>query len=137
MTTKKTDEPFGKFADALEQELQGMSDEEVLEIRDGAAAKANGLRLLKEAKASAAKQRLAAAKAAVAAARHTELVTDEDIGIDDVRAYIRRASNDGHYTLAARNLEEMTEADLRRLYSQIKRLESSSNSDPEDEDESR
>ncbi|MFM0048358.1 hypothetical protein [Caballeronia grimmiae] len=114
-----------------------MSDDEVLEITDGAAAKANGLRLLKAAKASAAKGRLAAAKEAVASARRKDLTTVEDIGIEDIRAYIRQASNDGQYTLAARNLEEMTEADLRRLYSQLKRLESSPKPGEEDEDESR
>lgn len=139
MTTKKTGEPFDQFADALEHELRGMSDKEVLELRDGAAAKANGLKLLKMAKASAAKQRLAAAREALASSQSSELKADDVIGINDVRAYIRQvsASNDGRYTLAARNLDEMTDADLRRLYAQLKRLESSPNSGGEGEDESR
>lgn len=55
-----------------------------------------------------------------------------EVKLDDIKAYIRKASNDGRYTLAARGLEEMTESDLRRIYAQLKRLEASLDSSEDD-----
>ncbi|WP_240156937.1 hypothetical protein [Burkholderia sp. Ap-962] len=102
-----------------------MSDEDILEGRNGDAAKANGLRLLKAAKAVAAKRRLAAAKEAITLARSEVLSVRPEVKLDDIKAFIQKASNDGRYTLAARGLDEMTESDLRRIYAQLKRLEAS------------
>ncbi|ABO53206.1 conserved hypothetical protein [Burkholderia vietnamiensis G4] len=116
----------------MERELLDMSDEDILEGRNGDAAKANGLRLLKAAKAAAGKQRLAAAKEAVASARSGVLSVPPEVKLDDIKAYIRNASNDGRYTLAARSLDEMTESDLRRIYAQLKRLESTLDSSEDD-----
>ncbi|MBF3712165.1 hypothetical protein ISF80_17680 [Burkholderia pseudomallei] len=129
--TKKAG-PFDHLADALERELLDMSDEDILEGRNGGAAKENGLRLLKAAKAAAGKQRLAAAKGAVALARSGGLSAQPEVKLDDIKAYIRKASNDGRYTLAARGLDEMTESDLRRIYAQLKRLEASLDSSEDD-----
>ncbi|HDR9808156.1 TPA: hypothetical protein QDC55_005989 [Burkholderia cenocepacia] len=132
MNITKKAEPFDHLADALERELLDMSDEDILEGRNGDAAKANGLRLLKAAKAAAGKQRLAAAKGAVALARSGGLSAQPEVKLDDIKAYIRKASNDGRYTLAARGLDEMTESDLRRIYAQLKRLEASLDSSEDD-----
>ncbi|AXF10000.1 hypothetical protein CUJ91_18440 [Paraburkholderia graminis] len=128
MNAKRKGEPFDNLADALERELLDMSDEDILEGRNGDAAKANGLRLLKAAKAAAGKQRLAAAKEAIASARVGVSSVQPEVKLDDIKAYIRQASNDGRYTLAARGLDEMTESDLRRIYVQLKRLEASRDS---------
>ncbi|MBU9346660.1 hypothetical protein KTE11_18255 [Burkholderia multivorans] len=132
MNITKKAEPFDHLADALERELLDMSDEDILEGRNGGAAKANGLRVLKAAKAAAGKQRLAAAKDAVALARSGALSVQPEVKLDDIKAYIRKASNDGRYTLAARGLDEMTESDLRRIYAQLKRLEVSRDSSEDD-----
>ncbi|RQU74846.1 hypothetical protein DF141_16470 [Burkholderia cenocepacia] len=132
MNAKKKHEPFDNLADALEWELLDMSDEDILEGRRADAAKTNGLRLLKAAKAAAGKQRLAAAKEAVALARSRVLSVQPEVKLDDIKAYIRKASNDGRYTLAARGLDEMTESDLRRIYAQLKRLEASRDSSEDD-----
>ncbi|NIF72375.1 hypothetical protein F3J16_19575 [Burkholderia sp. Ap-962] len=125
MNITKKAEPFDHLADALERELLDMSDEDILEGRNGDAAKANGLRLLKAAKAVAAKRRLAAAKEAITLARSEVLSVRPEVKLDDIKAFIQKASNDGRYTLAARGLDEMTESDLRRIYAQLKRLEAS------------
>ncbi|MEM5299096.1 hypothetical protein VSR82_32850 [Burkholderia sp. JPY481] len=128
MNIKTKGEPFDHLSDALERELLGMSDEDVLEGRDGEAAKKNGLKLLKAAKSAAGKQRLAAARESMSAGRTLGLTGRHDVKLDEIKAYIRQASNDGQYTLAARNLDEMTESDLRRIYAQLKRLEGSQDS---------
>ncbi|EIN00444.1 hypothetical protein WQE_15476 [Paraburkholderia hospita] len=132
MNIKKTTEPFDHLVDTLERELLDMPDEDILEGRDGSAAKANGLRLLKAAKAAAGKQRLAAAKEAIAGTRGGVSSVQPDVNLNDIKAYIQQASNDGRYTLAARNLDEMTESDLRRIYAQLKRLETSRDSSEDD-----
>lgn len=132
MNTKKIGEPFDNLADALERELLDMSDQDILEGRNGDAAKANGLRLLKAAKAAAGKQRLAAAKEAIAAGRSGVSTVQPELRLEEIKAYIQRAKNDGRYTMAARGLEEMSESDLRRIYSQLKRLESSRGSNGDD-----
>ncbi|MFM0628409.1 hypothetical protein [Paraburkholderia xenovorans] len=132
MNVKKNGEPFDHLADALERELLDMSDEAILEGRNGDAAKANGLRLLKAAKAAAGKQRLAAAKEAIAAGRSDVSTVQPEVRLEEIKTYIQRAKNDGRYTMAARGLEEMSESDLRRIYSQLKRLESSRDSNGDD-----
>ena len=46
-----------------------------------------------------------------------------------VQTSIREAANDGRVTLAARQLSDMSEADARRLYSQLKQLMDSQGDD--------
>lgn len=126
MTTQKPT-PSDLFLDALTDELIAMPDEQVLDGANAVAIQARGLDRLNKAKAEAGRRRLAAAKFRAAAARSqkaTGLVVQ--VSIEVARRYIESAANDNRYTLAARNLNEMSDEDVLRLYAQMKHLESQS-----------
>ena len=130
MTTKpKT--PFDNLMDVMVDELIAMTDAEVLESVDAAAVQAEGLEILNAAKAEAGRRRLAAAKAGIAASREQRVVTHggQNITVEEARRYLARAANDSRYTLAARNLGELSDDEVLRLYSQIKMLEAGSGPD--------
>lgn len=120
--TKPT--PSDQLLDALTDELIAMPDEQVIEGADAKAIQAAGLARLNKAKAEAGRRRLAAAKARGMAARsHSSAGPTVQVSAEDARRYIASAANDARYTMAARNLNEMADEDILRLYAQLKRLE--------------
>jgi hypothetical protein len=117
---------FSNFVDVLTQELIDMPDEQVLEGRDVAQLQADGQALLKSARAEAGRRRLAAAKAGVGDLRKqasSPSVQVSAVSAAEARRFIAEAQNDSRYTLAARKLGEMSDEEVLRLYSQMKRLE--------------
>lgn len=121
---------FNNFVDALTQELIDMPDEHVLEGRDVAQLQADAQALLKSARAEAGRRRLAAAKAGFSAIRNqTTSPNIQLLGVSatEARRFIAQAQNDSRYTLAARKLGEMSDEEVLRLYSQMKRLEDAGN----------
>lgn len=123
MTTKKST-PSDQFLDALTDELIAMPDEQVLDGADAKAIQAVGLERLNKAKAEAGRRRLAAAKAGAATARNQKTPGFVvHVPAEEARRYLASAANDTRYTLAARNLNEMSDEDVLRLYAQMKRLE--------------
>jgi hypothetical protein len=117
---------FNNFVDVLTQELIDMPDEQVLEGRDVAQLQADGQALLKSARAEAGRRRLAAAKAGVGHLRKqasSPSVQLSAVSAAEARRFIAEAQNDSRYTLAARKLGEMSDEEVLRLYSQMKRLE--------------
>jgi hypothetical protein len=121
-----------KLLDSYLKELLSMSEEEVLESADPAALKAEAHRILDAAKKVAGKQRLEAAKARVANRPRIVEAQKPDVSPLDARAYLKRAANDSRFTLAARELEEMSDEDAILLYQQIRFLEESDENDPEE-----
>ena len=123
MTTNKPT-PSDKFLDVLTDEIIAMPDEQVLEGVDAKAVQAFGLALLNSAKSEAGRRRLTAAKARAAGARTQRPISPvTDISVAEARRYLAGASNDARYTLAARNLNDMSDEDIFRLYAQMKSLE--------------
>jgi len=117
---------FNNFVDALTQELIDMPDEQVLDGRDAAELQARAQMLLKSARAEAGRRRLAAAKASVSALRNKPTISNAQlaaVSAAEARRIIAEAQNDSRYTLAARKLGEMSDDEVLRLYSQMKRLE--------------
>lgn len=117
---------FKNFVDVLTQELIDMPDEQVLEGRDVAQLQADAQTLLKSARAEAGRRRLAAAKAGVGGLRKqasSPSVQLSTVSATEARRFIAEAQNDSRYTLAARKLGEMSDEEVLRLYSQMKRLE--------------
>lgn len=126
MTTQKPT-PSDLFLDALTDELIAMPDEQVLDGANAVAIQARGLDRLNKAKAEAGRRRLAAAKVRAAAARSQKAPGFVvQVSIEVARRYIESAANDNRYTLAARNLNEMSDEDVLRLYAQMKHLKSQS-----------
>nr|WP_297353867.1 hypothetical protein [uncultured Caldimonas sp.] len=117
---------FNNFLDVLTQELIDMPDEQVLDGRDVGQLQADAQALLKSARAEAGRRRLAAAKAGVGALRNqapAQNVPVSGVSAAEARRFIAEAQNDSKYTLAARKLGEMSDEEVLRLYSQMKRLE--------------
>lgn len=128
MTTQKPT-PSDLFLDALTDELIAMPDEQVLDGANAVAIQSRGLDRLNKAKAEADRLRLAVAKVRAAAARSQKAPGFVvQVSIEVARRYIESAANDNRYTLAARNLNEMSDKDVLRLYAQMKHLESQSDS---------
>lgn len=137
MTANSKPDPMEVLMDTYLAELLEMTDEQVLEGKDSAAVQANGLQLLDTAKVEAGRRRLAAARLKLQAKKDSRddsgRAATAQITADEARAALRRAAaaNDGRYTLAARQLDEMADEDVIRAYLQLQRLEGGNNSSGE------
>ena len=120
-TTNKPDE-FDVLLDSYLGELTEMSDDAVLEGDDPTVVQALGLQLLDAAKAEAGRQRLQAAKRKLAIRKLEATQRLPVVSLEEARAYIREATNDPMFTMAARGLDEMSDDDIFRLYHQALRL---------------
>lgn len=122
MITPKNE--FDTLLDTLVDELIEMSDEEVLEGLNPVAVQNEGLRLLNAAKADAGRLRLAEAKANYAALKEQPDLAAFEVSVEEARRFFVAAKNDGRFTLAARNLGELSEDEVLNLYRKIKSLQS-------------
>lgn len=121
MSASRKPEFSSTFLESYMYELMSMSDDEILEGQDVEAVKQRAAQRIAAANRDAGRKRLAAARARVN--QRDEVVPSQPAAsLEEIRAYIRDAANDGRVTLAARQLSEMSESDARRLYSQLKQL---------------
>ena len=105
-------------------ELVQISDEDLLEGVDEKKASSFAAGILQRAKAEAGRRRLSFAKAGIKSpSEQANTSARVVISISEARAYIRQASHNPQFTLAARGLEEMSDNDILHLYQQIKDLE--------------
>nr|WP_315231849.1 hypothetical protein [uncultured Albidiferax sp.] len=122
-TPKSVDE-FEVFTGTFVDELIAMSDEDVLEGHDAANVQASGLALLQAAKKEAGRRRMAAAKSELENRRQKTADSGVgDINIAHARRFLAEASNDGRFTLAARNLAELSDEEVIRFFQQMKFLQ--------------
>jgi len=115
--------PMENFLDSYLQDLLTMSDKDILNDEDPASLKAEALQMLELAKTIAGKQRLASAKTQMASTPRTVVEQLRNVSIAEARAYLTKAANDPRFTLAARELGEMSDEDVIMLYQQIRLLE--------------
>ncbi len=120
----KLNNEFDNFIDAFVDELIETPDPQILEGLDPAVVQAKGISLLQAAKTKVARSRLAAAKAGYAALKSNPIATQRDVLPEEARRFLAKASNDSRYTLAARNLGELSDAEAIALYMKLKSLES-------------
>lgn len=123
MSASRKPEFSSTFIESYMYELMAMSDDEMLAGQDAAEVKQRATARIVAASRDAGRMRLAAAKARVH--QRQEVASSQSqpsTSLEDIRAYIRQAANDGRVTLAARQLSEMSDADARRLYAQLKQL---------------
>lgn len=121
--TNTNQNEFDVFLDTLVEELIAMPDEQVLEGKNPESVLAGGLSLLDAAKAAAGRLRLAAAKAGYATSRSRTVASEPDVSVDVARRFIASAQNDARFTLAARNLGELSDAEVLDLYKKLKMLQ--------------
>ena len=120
---QKPQDDLDVLLDALLAELMAMSDEQVLDGDGPAAVQARGLALLSAAKQAAARRRLAGAKAGMAMARaDTRAASDKPVSAAQAKAFLRDAANAGRYTMAARQLDELSDQAALALYGKFLRL---------------
>ena len=116
---------YNTFLDVYLEELLGAPDTEILEGLEPAAEKAAGLKLFEAAKAEAGRRRLARAREAIAKSLSRDFASEVSISPTEARAFVRAAMNDPRFTVAARQLDELSDEDVLRVYAQIKELQSS------------
>lgn len=124
MSASRKPQFSSSFLESYMYELLSIPDEEILEGQDVEAVKQRAANRIAAANRDAGRKRLAAAKARLQR-QDDPVAPQSSASLDEIKAYIRdaAASNDGRFTLAARQLSEMSEADTRRLYAQLKQLE--------------
>jgi hypothetical protein len=130
MNEKSRDEEMlRQLLEAFVEELQAMPDVDVLAGESAADIRARATERLARATEDAGRRRMAAARGNVIPLRPAKPRT---VSVPEARDYIARVAQDGNYTLAARQLEEMPEAEVLRLYEQLRELEDQ-NSSPDDD----
>lgn len=129
----KDQDKFEAIIDSHLAELMAMSDEEVLDGADPEATRAAGIKLLDEAMAEAGRRRLKAAREKHDADKSpAEVAPPLAVSVLEARAFLRAASNDSRYTMAARDLGEMSDEDALRLYRQLKELQNADDQSPDE-----
>jgi hypothetical protein len=109
-----------QLLDAWFEELQQMPAQEVLAGEAPADIRARADARLARATQEAGRRRLVAARANAVRDRAPSPMA---VSLEEARAYIARIILNTDYTLAARQLEEMPEEEILRLYGQLRELE--------------
>lgn len=132
-TTAPTPKPdaFDKLLDTYVEELKTLSDEQALGGVDPATMEKEGMELLQRSREEAGRRRLAAARTKLSQQKASEAAIPA-VTAQEARRFLEQASNDGRYTMAARELKEMPDTEALRLYAQFKKLEGEQLS-PDDE----
>jgi hypothetical protein len=112
-----------QLLDACFEELRQMPDREVLAGETPVAVRTRAESRLARATVEAGRRRLISARAEVARPRAQSALRAAAVSLLEARAYIERIIQDTNYTLAARQLEEMPESEVLRLYEQLRELE--------------
>jgi hypothetical protein len=116
------EEQLNCLLEAYFQEMQAMSDKEILAGEAASAVRGRALARIERAAQEAGRRRMAAGKAG-RQATSAGTVARRDLSLSDARAYIARVANDAQYTLAARQLDDMSEDEIFQLYEHILELE--------------
>ena len=121
-------EELDALIDAYLEDLQEVPEADLLaDANQVEMQRANFDKLVKAATAEAGKRRLALAKRALAAKSGNPMAL-EPIDLAEARRYIAEAANDSRITLAARDLVEMPDEEVERIYRQLKELDSARSS---------
>ena len=126
MNEKSHEEKLGRLLESFFEELQAMPDKDVLAGEAPEVVRARGMDRLARATQEAGRRRMAAARIQ---AVHVNKAPVKPASVQEARDYIARVAQDRQYTLAARQLEDMPDADVLRLYEQLRELEQQ---DPDD-----
>lgn len=115
-------EQLDRLLDACFAELEKMPDADVLAGESVQSVKERAMKRLERARFAAGRLRLAAAKEKQKTVTPLRAISTA-VSPGDARRYITRVAQDREHTLAARDLAEMSDEDVLRLYQQIRELE--------------
>ena len=117
-------EQLKSLIDAYLRDLQEMPDDVVLDACGAADEHSRIFRdIVKAATEQAGKRRLIEARRALDKEVQLVEAAQEAVDLAEARRYLSEAANDHRITLAARDLREIPDEEVRRLYLQLKRLE--------------
>ncbi len=124
---------FDKLLDTYVDELKAMSDEQALGGADPAAMEREGQAMLQRSCEAAGRRRLAAAREKLAQQKtsSTGQSAAPAVTAQAARRFLEQAANDRRFTMAARELQELSDDEVLRRYAQLKRLESEQSPDDE------
>jgi len=121
MNEKLEEDRVSKILDAFFDELQAMPDQDVLAGETPRAIRARAAQRLARATQEAGRRRMAAAR--IQAVHVNDAPAGRAVSVQEARDYLARVVEDRNYTLAARQLEDMPDAEILRLYQQLRELE--------------
>lgn len=129
MTNPNGDKPGNeRFLDALVEELRTMSDTDALAGENAEELVSLGERLLRSAREEAGKLRLADAKRKLSVVAKTRTAVASP-SVAEAKRYLESRAN---LTLAARGLNELSDADVLDLFNQARSLEQAADAGAED-----
>lgn len=118
--------------DAYLKDLLELPDEAFVSDAGHAAAQSSVFReLVKNSAAEAGQRRLARAKRELANRAHVA-EAHHPVDVAEARRYLAEAANDNRITLAARELREVPDDEICRLYLQLKQLEAEARNSKQD-----
>jgi hypothetical protein len=120
MNEMPDEDRVSKLLDSFFEELQAMPDKDVLAGESPQAVRARAADRLARATQEAGRRRMSAARIQ---AVYVNKAPAKPVSLQDARDYIARVIEDRNYTLAARQLEEMPESEILRLYEQLRELD--------------
>lgn len=116
---------FDKLLDTYVEELKAMSDEKALGGADPIAIAREGQAMLQRSREAAGQRRLVAAREKLAQQKTSPTggSAAPAVTVHDARRFLEQAANDRRFTMAARELKELSDDEVLRRYAQLKRLE--------------
>ena len=123
MNRKERDfERDDEFMRTLAHELSDMPDSLVMDGEDANQLLRTGASLLVSVTAEAGRRRLARAREKLAVVKDVQPSDAPAVSANDARARLRELSNSNVFTLAARELSDISDEDVLRLYQQVRDL---------------
>lgn len=110
------------FLESYVDELIAMKDEDVLDGDPPGLNKKKGLSIVAAAKSALAKRRLDRTREAMDREKTVKPTSQKKLSPMEARAFLQSAANDPRFTLAARNLAEMSDEDVMSLCENVQRL---------------
>lgn len=122
---------FDKLLDTYVEELKAMSDAQALDGADPSVVQQEGQAMLQRSREAAGRRRLSAAREKLAQPRTSSAgqSSTPTVTAQEARRFLEQAANDKRYTMAARELKELSDDEVLRRYAKFKRLESEQSPD--------
>jgi hypothetical protein len=116
---------FDKLLDTYVEELKAMSDEQALDGGDPVSMEREGQAMLQRSREAAGQRRLAAAREKLQQQKTspTGRSAAPAVTAQEARRFLEQAANDRRFTIAARELKELSDDEVLRRYAQLKKLE--------------
>jgi hypothetical protein len=121
-STTKNDEALMLLWAAHFAELNDMTEADIMEGVDLPKLRTDQALLLASVKAEASRRRLDAAKQERSKGMANSLHMDLTVSVVEARAFLKQSANDPRITMAARELDDMSDDTVMRMYARLQGL---------------